>query len=138
MSMGRLGLLLAVSAFAATPARVADVVSTVRSGLEHKQSDSHIAGALRKLDLGEHLDWTVVEQLESEGAGPKAMDGLQMLVDESDGLPAPSLLPDFPAAAKPSLAEQAFALEEAARNSLNYAATLPDFICTESVRRFED
>ena len=134
----RLGFFLAFSASAAAPARVSDLVSTVRYGIEHKQSDGHIASAVRKLDLGEHLDWPVVEQLESEGAGPKTVDIMEMLMDESEGLPAPDPPPDFPTAAKPSAAEQAFVLEEAARNSLNYAATLPDFICTESVRRYED
>jgi hypothetical protein len=136
--MRRLPFLVAICAFAATTAKVGDLVATVRTGLERKQSDSHIASAIRKLDLGEHLDWPVVEQLESEGAGPKTIDALEMLVDESDGLPAPSRLPDFPAPAPPSASDQAYALEEAARNSLSYAATLPDFICTESVRRYED
>jgi hypothetical protein len=125
-------------AFAASTAKVDDVIATVRTGLQRKQSDSHIAGELRKLDLGEHLDWLVIEQLESEGAGPKTIAGMEMLVDESEGLPAPKALAGFPTAAAPSASEEAFALAEAARNSLNYAATLPDFICTESVRRYED
>lgn len=128
-------LFLSISAFAASTAGIADIVATVRNGLRHKQSDSHIAGAVHKLDPRQRLDWQTIEQLESEGAGPKTITALEMLLDESEGLssPSPPLAPD-----QPSPREQAAVLEEAARNSLNYAATLPDFICTETVRRYED
>ena len=127
----------AVSAFAVSSSTVADVVSTVRSALQHKQSDSHIAAAIHKIDIGEQLDWRVVEELESEGAGPKAVSALEMLFDESQGLPTPAV-PAFPAGDRPPAAEQESALRNASRDSLNYAASLPDFLCTESVRRFED
>jgi hypothetical protein len=125
----------AIPLLAASGAKVGDVVEVVRSGLQHKQSDSHIAGALKKVDLGQHLDWRIIEELESEGAGPKTITALEMLHDESEGLPTPM----FPAPAdKPSAAEQSAVLGDAARHSLNYAASLPDFICMESVRRYED
>src|SRR5271157_4318028 len=130
-------LIVVLVASAATPATVNGLITTVRTALQHKQSDSHLAGELRKLSLDERLDWRIIEELESEGAGPKAVTALEMLMEESEGLPVPRALP-FPVIPKPMAREQSYALEEAARNSLNYAASLPDFICTESVRRYED
>ena len=130
-------LIVVLVASAATPATVSGLITTVRTALQHKQSDSHLAGELRKLSLDERLDWRIIEELESEGAGPKAVTALEMLMEESEGLPVPRALP-FPVIPKPMAREQSYALEEAARNSLNYAASLPDFICTESVRRYED
>lgn len=128
---------LPFSVFAVSTTTVGALISTVRSALQHKQSDSHLAGAIHKIDIGEQLDWRVVEELESEGAGPKAVAALEMLVDESQGLPVPAM-PTFPAGIRPSASEQEAALLDASRQSLNYAASLPDFLCTESVRRFED
>jgi hypothetical protein len=130
-------LAVALVAFGATPATVNGLITTVRIGILKKQSDNHLAGELRKLSLDERLDWRTIEELESEGAGPKSVSAMEMLMEESEGLPVPAPLP-FPALPKPPATEQAHALEEAARNSLNYAASLPDFICTESVRRYED
>src|SRR5579863_7482689 len=132
------GFIIGICAFAASTASVGDLVATVRADIDRHQSDNHIASAIRKIDLGEHLDWPVVEQLESDGAGPKTVGMLEMMIDESAGLPTPSALSDSPASEKPSDGDQAFALAAAARQSLNYAATLPDFICSESVRRLED
>ncbi len=130
-------LVIALAASAATTATVNDLVSTVRGDLQRNQSDAHTAGAIRKLDLVEHLDWRTVEELETEGAGPKTVITLEMMVDESEGLPAPAQNL-FPSPAKPGTEEQNNVLAAAARNSLNYAASLPDFICTETVRRYED
>ncbi len=58
-------------------------------------------------------------------------------MEESQGLPVPAALP-FPAKEKPAAEERRRTLDEAGRNSLNYASSLPDFLCTETVRRFED
>src|SRR5579872_1597469 len=129
-------LLVALAAHAATTATVSDVVSTVRGDLERNQSDARTASAIRKLDLMERLDWRTVEELETEGAGPKTVTTLEMMVDESEALPAPAQVL-FPSPAKPPVEEQNRVLAAATRNSLNYAASLPDFICTETVRRYE-
>src|ERR1035438_6368975 len=134
---GSLCLVVVLVASAATPATVGGLIATVRTALLKKQSDSHLAGELRKFSLDEQLDWRTIEELESEGAGPKAVSALEMLMEESQGLPVPAALP-FPAREKPAKEEQSRLLEEAGRNSLNYASSLPDFLCTESVRRLED
>src|SRR5690242_9965277 len=87
---------IAVCAFGADTAFVSGVVAIVRNGLQHHQSDGKIASALHKIDLGERLDWRVIEELESDGAGPSTITALEMLLDESEPLAQPSALP-FPA-----------------------------------------
>jgi hypothetical protein len=133
-----LGLVVTLAACAATTATVNGLVSAVRGDLQRKQSDGHTAGAVRKLQLAERLDWRTVEELESEGAGPKTVSAMELLLDESQALPLPAQPPAFPIADRPAPGEQHRVLEAAARNSLNYAASLPDFLCTETVRRYED
>ena len=132
-----LWVVVVLAASAAPPGTVNGLITTVRTAILKKQSDSRLAGELRKISLDERLDWRTIEELESEGAGPKSVTALEMLMEESQGLPVPASLP-FPAVPKPPPQEINFALAEAARNSLNYAASLPDFFCTETVRRYED
>ena len=130
--------MIALTASAASTATVNDLVSIVRDAIQHRRSDSRTAGAVRKLELSERLDWRTVEELESEGAGPQTVSALEMLLDESQRMPAPAHPPEFASPANPGRAEQNRVLEAAARNSLNYSAGLPDFLCTETVRRYED
>jgi hypothetical protein len=85
----------------------------------------------------ERLDDTVVEELESEGAGPKAVAELQRLAELSRGLPEANPAPVFPHPPAPGQAERRRILEAARKNALNYTRSLPDFICMEEVRRFE-
>lgn len=135
----RRGVLLIVSlaAWAASTSTVNNLVSLVETGLRKKQSDSHIAGAVRKCQLTDRLDWRTIEELESAGAGPKTVEALEMLLEESRGMPSPSN-PPFSNPPPPDAAEQDRVLQAAAVHSLDYAASLPDFICTEMVRRYED
>lgn len=131
-------LIIAVAAWAASTASVDDLASLVRTGIQKKQSDSHLAGSVRKLELTERLDWRTVEELESAGAGPKTIEALETLLEESRLLPNPTGPPAFSSPPPPDKPEQDRVLEAAAVHSLDYAASLPDFICTEMVRRYED
>jgi len=97
-----------------------------------------LAHEIHKIRLGQSLDDHVIEELESEGAGPKAVAELLDLRDVSAGLPAPSALPDFPAPPLPLRQEQDEILRSAADHAVSYSAGLPDFICTEIVHRYED
>lgn len=138
MRWGGLLLIFAMAAWAASSLTVGNLVSMVRAGLEKKQSDSHLAGAVRKLELMDRLDWRTVEELESAGAGPKTVEALEAQVEESRNLPNPPGPPAFSTPPAPDAEEQDRVLEAAAVHSLDYAASLPDFICTEMVRRYED
>jgi len=117
---------------------VATVVSMVRTAIQHKQADDRLARDLRKLQLAQSLDDHTIEELESEGAGPKTVSELLTLRDLSEGLPAPRALPDFPAPPVPLRPEQDQVLAAARDHALNYTQGLPDFICSQTVRRYED
>jgi len=139
----RLRLLAAALAFvwttcAATPeSTVADVANTVLTAAGKNWNDGQLAKALHKLKLSEHLDQHVLEELESRFDGPKTSEELQRLHDESAELKEPTDLPNFPSPLQPDYAERRHVLLEAGKNALSYAASMPDFICTQTVRRYE-
>jgi hypothetical protein len=126
---------LAVAALAlpAGAQTVGDIVAAVRAG----RSDSSVAKALHKMKPTEQLDDSVVEELESEGAGPKTVSELERLAGISRDLPEANPAPVFPHPPAPSAAERRRILEAARRVALGYTHSLPDFICMEKVRRFE-
>src|SRR5579883_2206080 len=128
---------LALALHAQPGGRATDIVSLVRSNLDARRSDSTLAKALHKLKPTERLDDFVVEELESEGAGPKAVAELERLADLSQGQPQPNPAPVFQHPPAPSAAEPRRVFSAAARIALNYTKSLPDFICLETVRRFE-
>jgi hypothetical protein len=117
---------------------VADVIGLVRDAVHSNQEDGQLAKSLRKIHLAERLDDHAIEELESEGAGPKALAELMALRDASQALPAPWPPPPFPYTPPPSVADQARVLAAARQIALDYNRSLPDFICTEVVRRFAE
>jgi len=120
MRIGISALLLAFGAWAGT---AGDLAETVRTGLRTHRLDSEIATAVSQANLTERPDDTLIEKLEWEGAGPLTIGALERLRD-SDVPPAPSG------------EERDHALEAARQTSLRYTAELPNFICTETVRRY--
>src|SRR5215469_967583 len=132
-----LGALLLLAA-KQEPVSIATLISRVRTALEHHDSDNKLAGELRKLWLAQRLDDHTIEELESEGAGPKSVAELLDLRDAAAHLPAPTALPSFPAPPLPMRPEQDEVLKLAASNAASYTASLPDFICDEIVHRYED
>jgi hypothetical protein len=139
----RFALTLAMLAFPALaadppPATVNDVVALVRAGLAANHDDKQIAKALSKVRLRECLDAYPVEELESAGAGPKTLLELRHLREISEELPLPEELPKFNLPAVPSPEEMLAAVHQARVYALNYAAHLPDFLCNETVERFQD
>jgi hypothetical protein len=116
---------------------VSEVVADVRADLRSHRSDGQIAKSLRKIKLLERLDDRTVETLQSEGAGPETVAQLLLLRDRSAGL-RPPVKPVMEAPPQPSLAEQQRIWNEAHENSLSYTDSLPDFICSEVVRRYTD
>ena len=131
--------LIAWAALAAEPRdTVLDVCNTVQNGVTRHWNDGQLAKALHKLKLVEHLDQHVLEELESRFDGPKTSEELQRLHDESDTLKEATDLPNFPAPAPaPDYADRRHILIEAGKNAINYATTMPDFICAQTVRRYE-
>ena len=117
---------------------VATVISVVRAAIQKKHTDARLAKELGKIRLVQSLDNHTIEELQSEGAGPKSVAVLMALRDISEGLPAPAALPQFPAPPAPFRDEQDRILASASNHGLNYTHSLPDFICSETVRRYED
>jgi hypothetical protein len=124
--------------FAATPQNtVTDVATAVSTAVSANWNDEKLAKALHKLKLVEHLDQHIMEELESRFPGSKTSEELQRIHDESEGLKEPVDLPNFPSPQQPDYPERRRILLEAGKNALNYASSMPDFICTQTVRRYE-
>lgn len=115
---------------------VNDLVLLVQSGIQQRKSDKSVAKSIRKLALSEKLDERTVEELESEGAGPETVASLEYLRQASRGNPASTKPSLFPAPPWPSTEEQKAFFRFINTNAVHYSASLPDFICTEVVKRF--
>jgi len=104
------------------------------------QPDKDVAAYLGTVKLKEKLDDQTIEQLQSIGIGAKTLHALQALRDQSASLPAPAAglttaVPTYQPPPPPSLEEQGRLIQEAREYAFNYTQSLPDFICTEVVRR---
>ena len=120
---------------------VDQLVSFIRSAIQRKQDDRQVATYLLKVHLSNRLEDRTVEELQALGAGVKTVAALHVLRDASANL-SPALPLPPPTEAKPippaSAAEQKKVLGEATEYALNYEKNLPNFICTQVTRRFED
>lgn len=139
--MGRwIGVLFVCAgcAFGADAVTVDGVVRAARAAIEKGEADGPLAKTLHKWKASERVEDVVLEELESEGVGPKAMAELERMRDESRPLAPPAVAALFPHDPIPSIAEQRRVFMAAHENALNYGKSLPDFICTEMVRRYDD
>jgi hypothetical protein len=127
-------VLLALSS--ARAATVSDLVRTVREALAAARSDAEVVALVGPWKLTERLDDPVIEQLQSEGAGPKTVEELEWLREASIAQPAPAPFALFDAPPAPSDEQQKELIARARHIALEYTANLPNFLCTESVRRF--
>jgi hypothetical protein len=129
---------LAAPAVPAEKFTVDQAISIVRSDLASKHDDKATAKAISKLFLVERLDPVVVEYLESEGAGPRTLEELEKLADATRGMPPPTPPPSFKHPPIPTRDEMTAAIGHARRFAYQYAASLPDFLCDETVTRYEN
>lgn len=134
-----LAILLCLCAFAAqngTP--VVEVVKLVRAGIENHDKDGDLAKTIHKLKPSERLDYRVLDALETEGVGPKSYAELDRIRDLSRDLPAPAVVVHFPQDPMPSVEDQRKIVRDTQSIALNYSRSLPDFFCTQVVRRYDD
>jgi hypothetical protein len=132
-------LICGLCAFAAqNSVPVAEVVTLIQNAVAKHDPDAGLAKSLHKIKLTERLDDHTVEDLESAGVGPKAAVELERLRDASRALPAPAIAPQFPHDGVPPVSDQRHTVAAAQEIALNYAKSLPDFICTEVIRRYDD
>lgn len=137
-----LGCIFALASLAQQQLSVSQVIEFVTSSVSGKMPDKDVAEILLKSRMAEKLDARTVEDLQGKGAGPKTVAALMHLSETSA-----SLTPPPPKAAPPpkprpipppSPEEQQQVLDAAREYALNYAKTLPDFICLEVNRRYHD
>src|SRR5262249_37420279 len=83
-------------------------------------------------------DEEFIEGMEGEGAGPETVAELERLRGVSAGLPAGRPVPELPDLAAPTVDEQRPVLSQARQAALEYSRALPDFLCTQLVRRYDD
>lgn len=116
---------------------IAELVDRVRTGLHQHLADKSLAKAVHKLTLGEKLTLRTIEELESEGAGPETVAALDYLLDNSSALPPSTAAAPFPAPPRPSVDEQKAFFHQMNVKAIHYSRSLPDFICTEVVHRYQ-
>ncbi len=137
--MKRLAVLAAAVcalAWAATPTTtIAELITMARAGMQ--DPDASFAKELRKARLSEQLDFRVIEELESEGLGAKSVEELFQLRDASRNLKPPAAPLPFVQPEPPTLEELRQVLSSARTLALEYNKSLPDFICTQIVKRFD-
>ncbi|HYP06243.1 MAG TPA: hypothetical protein VER03_08390 [Bryobacteraceae bacterium] len=110
------------------------ITSSTRLG----HTDKQISDYIKNIRMIERLDEATVEDF---AAGPRTTEALRRLITISKDLPAPK-----PPAPKPVVqpipppdpAEQARVLEAAREYARDYSKKLPNFICTQVTRRYED
>jgi hypothetical protein len=132
-------LLSAASLLAQRAMTVAQVVAFVGSQVKIKGDDRATADfLLHKIKLTEKLEARVVEELQGQGAGPKTVQALKKLIDESAGLPPAPVVEAVAAPAPPPApdsVEQAEAMAAIKDYALNYTKNLPNYMCMQTTRR---
>lgn len=135
-------LATAIAAASDTTMSVEQLAQFVKSAIHLKQPDAQVADQLKHVKLSNKLNDGMIEELQGMGAGAKTVAALKELRESSASLPAPAPPPPQTAAPKqpdpPDSVEQAKVLEAAREYALNYERQLPNFICEEITRRYED
>src|SRR5262249_12602345 len=132
-------LLACLCAVAQSTLTIDQLLSFIKSSIQLKQSDKQVAQFLSRVKLLQKLDDRTIEEMQGQGAGPKTLDALRLLRDQSQSLPgAGARTPEAKPVPipPPSSEEQARILDEVRHYVLNYSKSLPDYICTQVVRRY--
>lgn len=134
-------LLFAVSALAQMKLTIRQLTSFVESSIRLKHPDKQVAEYLKKVSLSERLDERTIETWQGLGIGPRTVEMLRAMAEASKSLPkpaAPAPKPVAPTIPPPSPEEQQRILAEVTKYALSYSKRLPDFICVQVTRRYDD
>jgi hypothetical protein len=110
------------------------------SSVELKMSDNDVAKFLVKTKLSERLDDVTIEKLLAGGIGPKTLNALRTLRDQSQSqakAKPPAAPPKVELPPVPNAMEQAAIIDEVREYALNYSKSLPNFLSTQVVRRYQ-
>jgi hypothetical protein len=134
----------------------------IRSELALRQhTDKQIAASVKKLKLTERLTDKTILDLQAQGAGPKTVEALQALRDETAsmkppthdvtsspataqdqsipaGPPSATLSVKAPPIPPPDSVRQQKILDAMKDYALNYTANLPNFVCVQVTRQYVD
>lgn len=115
----------------------------IRSSVKLQHPDKQVAEYLKNVKLSDRLSSQDVEDLMSEGIGPKTTNALSALVAATAKLPAPASdsapkVAPPPPMPPPSSLIQAKVIDEAREIALGYTKRLPDFICLQMTYRYVD
>jgi hypothetical protein len=120
---------------------VEQLMGFIKSSVQLKHDDRKVAEYVHKIKLANKLSLRTVEELQSMGAGPKTVDALKDLSAASNKLPDPPKPQPKPAPVlipPPSLEDQKKLIEEVRNYALTYTKQLPNFICNQVTRRYDD
>ncbi len=140
---------------------VQQLADFVRSELAlHHQTDKKLGEYIRKIQLTEKLTDKTITDLEAQGAGPRTVEALQYLRDQTlkmkppaqDATYSPATVPDNtlspgpktvslqpkPVFPPPDSVRQQQILDRMRDYAMNYTENLPNFICTQVTRRYVD
>jgi hypothetical protein len=129
----RLALVAGLLAASLHADSVGDLVARVQAALAARTPDAQVAAMVRDAKLTERLDEPVIEAL---NAGPLATEELERRRDLTAKLPVAAPVKLFDAPAPPSAEEQAQIIAHARGIAMEYSAGLPNFLGTETIRRF--
>lgn len=156
-----LTLFWALTLLAQMQMNVQQLVDFVRSELALKhQTDKKLGEYIRTIQLTEKLTDKTIIDLEAQGAGPRTVEALQYLRDQTikmkpptqDATYSPATAPDNTLAAgpktvslqpkpvfpPPDAVRQKQILDQMRDYAMNYTENLPNFICTQVTRRYVD
>lgn len=139
---------------------VQQLADFLRSELALKQhTDKQIAAYLKKVQLSEKLTDKTITDLEAQGAGPRTVQALQELRDQTvnfkspaqEATSSPATSVEAPASGESSIAlrpkqaipppdsvRQEQILDEIKQYAMTYTENLPNFICLQVTRRYVD
>jgi hypothetical protein len=129
--------LCAVVGAHAAETSVDELIAMVRAAIAKHTPDKTLAKSLHKVVLSQKMSLRAMEELESEGAGPETVAALDLLFDAAKKKPEPTTIPPFQSPARPTIEEQKSFFHLLDVNAMHYTASLPDFICTQTVRRYQ-
>jgi hypothetical protein len=117
-----------------------ELMKFLTSSVELKMTDTEVAKYLAKAKLSERLDDVTIEKLLASGIGPKTLNALRVLRDQSESLSTAkpvAAAPKVELPPAPNAVEQAAIIEEVREYALNYSKSLPNFLSTQVVRRYQ-
>jgi len=128
-------LMLLTVAASAQVLKLEQLKSFIVTSQKQKLTDSQMAKYLKTVKLSEKLDDRLIEEWLAMGIGPKTRAALELLRDQSKELVTAKFSPPPAPDPPPTSEEQGKIIDEAREYALNYTKSLPNFLCTQVVRR---